>query len=181
MTLYTLEYLFVYYIWPYTVFFIVVCLLLILLSYIIYKVSTNNPKTRYKSILKKCTKLVLCIYFIPIIILLLFDFLLPKQTDIVAQNIYQNCDHICDYVFSWLFKHQTVAFLLYVLFISLIIYARTLQKNTEILNKKKLFVYFLVAILISLLLTGFIILMQSFDLLTIIVLIGLPGALISFL
>lgn len=179
MIFYTLEHLFVHFIWPYVVFFVWMCLLSILLGYIAYKTRSNIPTNPFSSILKRLIKPALFIFLVPILLLIVSYFLFP-QTENFLWNIYWRIDNYCRNIGDWGYHHELIVMLLFSLLFSLILLAALLQKSDTRFTKTNVFVYLVISIPL-LLGVLYIISALNFSFITIIILVGLPGALISFL
>lgn len=179
MILYTLEHLFVYFIWPYVVFLVTVCLLSILLGYITYKTKSNTLTKPFSSILKKAIKPAIAIFIVPIILLIVSYFLLPQADDYLWNN-YWRIDNYFRNIENWFYHHELIVMLLFSLLISLLLLAAYLQQLDTRLTRKRLFVYLVISIPLQLGVL-YIITASHFSLITIIILIGLPGALFMFL
>ena len=142
---------------------------------------SNEYSTPFKSKAKKMFKVFLVIYLVPAIIALLFLFIYPQKTQTFMWNLYWKIDDMQRTlgIERWLMDHEFYFLLGLSILASFIFLAAYLQQtNTTKLSIKEFVCYLFVSIP---LICGFFYLIGHFNPFIIIIILGLPGALISFI
>lgn len=178
MFYFTIEFFFIYFFWPYTLFLLLIFGLSILLGYIVHKMTSEKESVTFKSKAKKLFKVFLSIDLIPSAIVLSSLFIFPERTRVILSDLYWIIDHKLRYVETELIHHYYYVLLFLCFISSLILLAAFLQKTNYKPSIKVIFCYLLVS---TPLFCGLFYLISQFDLMAIIILIGLPGALLLFL
>lgn len=99
----TLKQLFIYFLWPYTLFVLLLFAFCILLAYILHKTKSNGGSISFKSKAKVWLKVALSIYLIPSIVLLLYILFYPNQIDSLM-NYYWIINDLMGDIEQWLFN-----------------------------------------------------------------------------
>lgn len=166
---------------PYALFLLMVYGLFALFGYIIHKLRSNEVSIPFISKAKKTFKVFLFIYLVPAVIALLFLFMAPKKTNTFLWNLYWKFDGMLRTLDldGWIMGHEFCLILGLSFLTSLILLAAYLQKtNTSKLSIKVFICYLFISIP---LICGLFYLMGHFNPILIIIILGLPGALIFFL
>lgn len=167
-------YIFVCFFWPYAVILLMVYGLCVLFRYIVHKMRDNVDSIPFTSKAKKMFKWFLFIYLVPAVFTLLFLFIYPQKTQDFMWDLYWKISDLQKTIEieGWVLMVGS-SFLM-----SLVFLAYYLQHHDTELSIKALLYYLLVSIPI---LCGFLYLSCHVNLFVLIIILGLPGALISFL
>ena len=175
------EIIFHYFFWPYTAFLLMVCGLCILFGYIIHKIKSNDDSVPFfKSKGKRLLKIFLAIELIPSAIILVLLFIFPERSQQVMWDVYWKIDHMLRALdIEGCMMHHPLFFALGMSFLmSIILLAYFLQITDAKLSIKTIALYLLIS---TPLICGLFYLLSSISIFTIIIIIGLLGALLSFL
>ncbi len=178
---YIYERLFINLVLPFTVFVAWLSLLCSIVAYIVHKMAKNEPKISFKTKLKNCYKWGLLIYLIPIVIVLLLVPIFPQEIFHYESITYSHLNeliHSLD-INNFILDHMHIMGMSLSFILSLMLLAYGFQhKIIERLGKLQLVLYLVIS---TPLIYGLILLVNNFSILTVIIIIGLPGALLSFL
>ena len=177
--IYVLEYFVSYFVWPLTVFCLLILGISTLISYIVYKLQNDKNKNSFKRLFKKWSKFASFIYLGIIIFNVLFILLAsPNDSYHFLDHIYWQVDSLMRNVESWIMHNSTFMTFIMGGLMSLFFLAFLFQKYDVKMGIKAFVIYLIVSIP---LISGLLYLTTQISLITIIILIGLPGALISYL
>lgn len=178
---YIYERLFIDLVLPFTVFAAWLSLLCSIVAYIVHKMAKNDPKISFKTKLKNCYKWGLSIYLILIVIVLLLVPIFPQEIFHYENITYSHLNRFIHSlnIDNCILHHKHIWGMSLSFISSLILLAYGFQhKIIERLGKLQLVLYLVIS---TPLIYGLILLVNNFSILTVIVIIGLPGALLSFL
>ena len=177
---YIYELLFVDFVWPFTVLVIWLCILCGPVAYIAHKMNYKS-KISFNVKLKTWSKRVITVYLTPIVIVSLLVPIFPQEIYYYEHAIYSKLNDMIHSINidSLIIHHMHIFGLLCGFFLSLVLLAYGFQnKMIKRLSKKQLLLYFVV---LTPILYLFLFLSTKVSLLTLIVIIGLPGALLACL
>ena len=169
---------FIYCYWPYTLLLLMVYGLYVLLGYIVHKMRSNVDSTPFKSKAKKMFKVFLVIYLVPAIIALLFLLIYPQKTQTFMRELYWKIDDMQGTIEGWIMNHMFYSTVGASSLMSLIFLAFFLQQANTKPSIKTLVYFLLVSIPV---ISGILYLSCHVNIIVAIIIIGLPGALISSL
>ena len=172
----TLKQLFVYFLWPYTLFIFILFSFCILLAYILHKTKSKTASISFKSKAKIWLKVALSVYLIPTIVLLLYIFIYPNQIDSLM-NYYWIINDFMGDIKQWLVNSYLFPLLLcFVLSLSFLLVL--FNEYNIVFSRKALIVYLVISIP---LIWGVFYLVSKLGFISIILLFGIIGALFPFL
>lgn len=172
----TLKQLFVYFLWPYTLFIFILFSFCILLAYILHKTKSKTASISFKSKAKIWLKVALSVYLIPTIVLLLYIFIYPNQIDSLM-NYYWIINDFMGDIKQWLVNSYLFPLLLcFVLSLSFLLVL--FNEYNIVFSRKALIVYLVISIP---LIWGVFYLVSKLGFISIILLFGIIGAFFSFL
>lgn len=177
--LYVLEYFFTYYVWPLTVFFLFVFGLCTLIGYIVFKLRNAKNNVLFKSIVKKWSKYALFLYLGIVIISVLFiTFANPNHSLRFLDYIYWQVDSAMRNIEPWIMRNGFIMLIILSGLMSLVLLAHLFQQYDFKMSIKAFVIYLLISIP---LISGILYLTTQISLIAVVILIGLPGALIFYI
>ena len=177
--IYIVKYFFSYFCWPLTVFCLYVFGLCTLIGYIVFKLRNEKDTVSFKSIFKKWSKISLIIYFGIIIFNLLFIlFANPNDSSQFLDQIYWQVDSAMRNIEPWIMRNSLFMLFIISVLTSLICLACFFQKNDAKMSFRTFAIYLLISVPV---ISGILYLTTQLSLIAVIILIGVPGALISYI
>ena len=177
--IYVVKFLFSYFVWPLTVICLFVFGLCTLIGYIVFKLQKRRNNVSFKSIIKKWSKYTLFLYFGIIIINVLFILISrPDDSYHILDLIYWQVDSVMRNIEPWIMSNGFFMLIIMSGLMSLILLAYFFQQHDFKMSIKAFVIYLLISIP---LISGILYLTTQISLIAVIILIGIPGALISYI
>ena len=173
------KFFFTDFVWPITAICLLVFGLCTLFGYIVFKLQSEKNTTSFKSRIKKWVKYALSIYLGILILNILFILLTsPDYSSQILGHIYWQVDSVMRNIEPWIMNNGFLMLIILSSLTSLILLVWIFQQFDFKMSIKAFVIYLLISIPI---ISGILYLTTQISLLTIIIIIGIPGALISYI